>query len=135
MEKEIKLSYPELKVMALNYFLSKKESSAEQELKEQLEKLYEKTVPAQARELLENGLGEQLASEPTEEGQQPSEDESQRENGNQTRGSSQRGRTTLRSRRTQPNEEQSVSEAVNAEQADENQVQDEAQEQTMQMGM
>ncbi|ACL77054.1 DUF6103 family protein [Ruminiclostridium cellulolyticum] len=75
-ETEIKLMFPSEKLDALRYFMSKKEVTIENELKDYLDKVYEKTVPAYVREYVEsrleqNSTQEQLASNDSQVQQQP----------------------------------------------------------------
>lgn len=53
---EIKISFPTEKLEALRFFMDKKELSIEQELNNYLEKTYEKTVPVQVREYVNNRM-------------------------------------------------------------------------------
>ena len=53
---EMKLSFSAEKLEALRYFMDKKQQTIEQELQDYLEKTYEKSVPAQVREYVENRM-------------------------------------------------------------------------------
>lgn len=80
-EKEIKISFPDVKMEALVYFLKQKNETVEELLKAHLDKTYEKNVPQPVRDFMESKLTEQ-----TEE--QPQNDSVQR----QTRGQGRRAR-------------------------------------------
>ena len=66
---ELKVSFPSEKLEALRFFMDKKELTIEQELKDYLDKTYEKAVPAQVREYVESRM-EQVSS--PQEGQEAS---------------------------------------------------------------
>jgi hypothetical protein len=51
---ELTVQFPDEKLDALRYFLDKKQSTVEDELRDHLDKTYEKVVPAQVREFVEN---------------------------------------------------------------------------------
>lgn len=53
---EIKISFPTEKLEALRFFMDKKDLSIEQELNSYLDKTYEKAVPTQVREYVENRM-------------------------------------------------------------------------------
>lgn len=53
---ELKVSFPSEKLEALRFFMDKKELTIEQELKDYLDKTYEKSVPAQVREYVESRM-------------------------------------------------------------------------------
>lgn len=53
---ELKVSFPSEKLEALRFFMDKKELTIEQELKDYLDKTYEKAVPAQVREYVESRM-------------------------------------------------------------------------------
>lgn len=55
---ELKLSFPTEKLEALRFFMDKKQQTVEQELKEYLDKTYEKLVPAQVRDYVESRMGQ-----------------------------------------------------------------------------
>ena len=50
---ELKVQFPDGKLDALRYFLEKKDSTVEDELRDHLDKTYEKVVPPQVREFVE----------------------------------------------------------------------------------
>jgi hypothetical protein len=62
-ETEIKLMFPTEKLDALRYFMSKKEVTIEDEMKDYLDKTYEKIVPAHVREYVESRLEQDNAQE------------------------------------------------------------------------
>jgi len=66
---ELKVSFPSEKLEALRFFMDKKELTIEQELKDYLDKTYEKAVPAQVREYVESRM-EQVSA--PQEGQDTS---------------------------------------------------------------
>jgi len=66
-ETELKILFPTEKLDALRFFISKKGLTVEQELKDYLDKTYEKLVPAHVREYVESRLGQQSAQEETSE--------------------------------------------------------------------
>lgn len=51
---ELKVLFPDEKLEALRFFMNRKDQNVEQELKDYLDKAYEKLVPAQVREYLES---------------------------------------------------------------------------------
>ena len=53
-ETELKIMFPTEKLDALRFFIEKKDLSVEQELKDYLDKTYEKFVPPQVREYVES---------------------------------------------------------------------------------
>lgn len=53
---ELRLSFPTEKLDALRFFMDKKQLAIEQELKDYLDKAYEKVVPAHVREYVESRL-------------------------------------------------------------------------------
>lgn len=53
-ETELRVQFPDGKLDALKYFLGKKDSTVEDELRDHLDKTYEKIVPPQVREFVEN---------------------------------------------------------------------------------
>lgn len=55
---ELKVSFPTKKLDALRFYMDKKQQTMEQELKDCLDKTYEKTVPAQVREYLESRMNQ-----------------------------------------------------------------------------
>lgn len=66
---ELKVSFPTEKLEALRFFMEKKELAVEQELKDYLDKTYEKAVPAQVREYVESRMEQVYAPQ---EAQEPS---------------------------------------------------------------
>lgn len=52
-EKEIKISFPEAKMEALEFFLGENNTTVADALKEQLDKIYEKNVPQQVKKFVE----------------------------------------------------------------------------------
>ncbi|NPV89748.1 MAG: hypothetical protein HPY50_03090 [Firmicutes bacterium] len=62
-ETELKIPFPTEKLDALRFFMAKKDLNIEQELKETLEKTYEKIVPAHVREYVESRLEQGPAQE------------------------------------------------------------------------
>jgi len=56
-DKEIKVSFPEAKVEALEFFLQEKDEKIEPLIKEHMDKLYEKYVPPQVRKFVEAKAG------------------------------------------------------------------------------
>lgn len=57
-EKEIKIMCSEEKLKALQFFMKQKGKDIEAELKDYLDKTYEKAVPNAVREFVESGMGE-----------------------------------------------------------------------------
>ena len=55
-EKEIKITFPEVKMEALEFFLKEKNTTVEKVLKEHLDKTYEKSVPEQVRKFVESKI-------------------------------------------------------------------------------
>ncbi len=62
-ETEIKLMFSTEKLDALRYFMSKREVSIENEMKDYLDKTYEKIVPAHVREYVESRLEQNTVQE------------------------------------------------------------------------
>lgn len=60
---ELKIPFPTEKLEALRFFIGKKEQTIEQELKEYLDKTYERAVPAHVREYVES----RIVPDPTQE--------------------------------------------------------------------
>lgn len=54
-EMEVKVSYGALKMQALEFYMAQENRKIEDELKEHLDKLYQKNVPKQVQEFLEKG--------------------------------------------------------------------------------
>lgn len=63
-DKEIKVSFPEAKVEALEFFLQEKDEKIEPLIKEHMDKLYEKHVPPQVRKFVEAKAGIVSGEEP-----------------------------------------------------------------------
>jgi len=55
-EKEIKITFPEVKMEALEFFLREKNTTVEKVLKNYLDKTYEKSVPEQVRKFVESKI-------------------------------------------------------------------------------
>jgi len=64
---ELKVSFPTEKLDALRFFMDKKQQTIEQELKDYLDKTYEKLVPAQVREYVESRMEQVPAQQPEPE--------------------------------------------------------------------
>lgn len=64
---EMKVSFPTEKLDALRFFMDKKQQTIEQELKNYLDKTYEKLVPAQVREYVESRMEQAPARQPEPE--------------------------------------------------------------------
>jgi len=64
---ELKVSFPTEKLDALRFFMDKKQQTIEQELKDYLDKTYEKLVPAQVREYVESRMEQAPAQQPEPE--------------------------------------------------------------------
>lgn len=62
-EKEIKISFPDVKMEALVYFLKEQNETVEAVLKAHLDKTYEKNVPQPVRKFVESKLPEQTAEQ------------------------------------------------------------------------
>ena len=69
---ELKIPFPSEKLEALRFFMDKKEQTVEQELKDYLNKTYERVVPAQVREYVESRITTEASQEqvPTPEAEQ-----------------------------------------------------------------
>jgi len=79
-ETELKIMFPTEKLDALRFFMGKKELDVEQELKDYLDKTYEKVVPAHVREYVESKLDQApLQEETPEQRAQEQQPEPQRE--------------------------------------------------------
>ena len=63
---ELKVLFPSERLDALRFFMEKKEQTIEQELKDYLDKTYEKVVPTQVREYVESRM-EQAPQAPAQE--------------------------------------------------------------------
>ena len=59
-EREIKITFPEVKMEALEFFLRENGITAENVLEEHLEKTYEKSVPQQVRKFVESKMAPQM---------------------------------------------------------------------------
>ena len=68
---ELKVSFPTEKLNALRFFMDKKQQTVEQELKDYLDKTYEKLVPAQVREYVESRMRQAPAQQAPEPEQAP----------------------------------------------------------------
>ena len=75
-EKEVKVSYGALKLQALSYYMSQKDTTVEEALKEHLDQIYQKVVPKQVQEFLEKGPLDTEAVQEHGEIQQASEAQS-----------------------------------------------------------
>lgn len=60
---ELKLPFPTEKLDALRFFIGKKEQTIEQELKDYLDKTYERIVPAHVREYVESRIATEQPQE------------------------------------------------------------------------
>ena len=79
-ETELKIMFPTERLDALRFFIGKKELTVEQELKDYLDKTYERIVPANVREYVENRLDQTpTQEESSEQEEQESQPEPQRE--------------------------------------------------------
>ena len=67
---ELKIPFPSEKLNALRFFMDKKEQIVEQELKDYLNKTYERVVPAQVREYVESRMETGAIQEQAAESQQ-----------------------------------------------------------------
>ncbi len=67
---ELKVLFPSERLDALRFFMEKKEQTIEQELKDYLDKTYEKVVPAQVREYVESRMNQVPAQQQTPEAEQ-----------------------------------------------------------------
>jgi hypothetical protein len=72
---ELKISFPTERLDALRFFMEKKEQTVEQELKDYLNKTYERLVPLNVREYVESRLEPESAQEQAAEPQQTSASE------------------------------------------------------------
>ena len=55
-ERELRIGFPEAKMEALEFFMAKKDETAEDALREHLDKTYEKYVPPQVRDFVESRM-------------------------------------------------------------------------------
>lgn len=69
---ELRVSFPTEKLDALRFFMDKKQQTIEQELQDYLDKTYEKLVPAQVREYVENRMDQAPAQQRAPDAEQPS---------------------------------------------------------------
>jgi hypothetical protein len=69
-ETELKLLFPTDKLEALRFFISKKELTVEQELRDYLDKTYERVVPANVREYVESRMEQETTQEQAAEPEQ-----------------------------------------------------------------
>lgn len=69
---ELKVPFPSERLNALRFFMEKKDQTIEQELKDYLNKTYERLVPLNVREYVENRLELETAQEQAAESQQTS---------------------------------------------------------------
>lgn len=79
---ELQILFPTEKLDALRFFMEKKELTIERELKDFLDKTYEKVVPAHVREYVESRIDQEPAQEQTPEPEaqeQEQQPESQRQ--------------------------------------------------------
>ena len=60
---ELKVLFPTEKLDALRFFMGKKDLTVEQELKDTLDKTYEKVVPAHVREYVESRIEQEQTQE------------------------------------------------------------------------
>ena len=95
-EKEIKITFPEVKMEALEFFLGERNATVEKVLKDYLDKTYEKSVPERVRKFVESKLTPQQELVPEEA-------ESQR----QTRGQGRRSARQNTAREAVPEQEAS----------------------------
>lgn len=122
-EKEIKISFPEAKMEALEFFLSENNTTVEDALKEQLDKIYEKNVPQQVKKFVEREV-------------MPRQEQAAQEESVQERPAG-RGRRNGRQNSRQSTERETVREQnhPDVQTADEEQVQENGQEQESGMTM
>jgi len=66
---ELKIPFPSERLDALRFFMEKKDQTVEQELKDYLNKTYERLVPANVREYVESRLDTETTQEQTAETQ------------------------------------------------------------------
>ena len=67
---ELKIPFPSERLDALRFFMDKKEQTVEQELKDYLDKTYERVVPANVREYVESRMEHETLQEQTAEPEQ-----------------------------------------------------------------
>ena len=73
-KKNITIGFPEEKLNVLLYFLNREQQNLEPLLEEQLDRLYNRTVPKQTRDFIQFQMTGELATE-TEENQEESQEE------------------------------------------------------------
>lgn len=66
---ELKIHFPSERLDALRFFMEKKDQTVEQELRDYLNKTYERLVPANVREYIESRLEPEMPQEQTAETQ------------------------------------------------------------------
>lgn len=100
-ETELKILFPTEKLDALRFFMEKKELTIEQELKDFLDKTYEKVVPAHVREYVESRLDQGPAQEqiPEPEAHEQQPEETQESEASEQQPEPQRERQPRQSRR------------------------------------
>lgn len=76
-ETDLKIPFPDAKLDALRYFAEKDGVTIEDELRSHLEKYYQKNVPLQVRNYIENRAG--LRAEPPESNSSASEQQSRQQ--------------------------------------------------------
>jgi len=69
---ELKIPFPSERLDALRFFMEKKDQTIEQELKDYLNKTYERLVPLNVREYVESRLEPETAQDQAAESQQTS---------------------------------------------------------------
>jgi len=69
---ELKIPFPSERLDALRFFMEKKDQTVEQELKDYLNKTYERLVPLNVREYVESRLEPETAQDQAAESQQTS---------------------------------------------------------------
>lgn len=69
---ELKIPFPSERLDALRFFMEKKDQTIEQELKDYLNKTYERLVPLNVREYVESRLEPETAQEQAAESQRTS---------------------------------------------------------------
>lgn len=67
---ELKIPFPSERLDALRFFMEKKEQTVEQELKDYLNKTYERVVPVNVREYVESRMEQDAPQEQAAESQQ-----------------------------------------------------------------
>ena len=69
---ELKLPFPTEKLDALRFFMEKKEQTVEQEMKDYLDKTYERVVPVHVRKYVESRVDREPVQEQATEAEQTS---------------------------------------------------------------